>query len=383
MLGKVGEWSAPEKREQKVALAPEAPNLIPTRGPTTDGDSIACSWIASTQAGGGRTDETRHRVVGARWSDVSGAASCCVHRVPGCRSRGNLHGCLVSWCCPAESMSSWRRPRQRRRVEKGSVMHQTSRLSRAALTGPVLALLAISGCVSPVDQSHEGGSSKLCDGSFDNELARFRCLLDNWTDASNRGDGRALQHVQREVDRRYVVDRSILILDLGGFSKISRSAGILGAMALVQEVWKALSPIIVHHNGEIVKDEADTLYALLPDMVSAVSASISMEAELMALLQRIRAQRGASAPAFSALSIGIGYGKVIRIGKGRDVEDAYGSEVNYAYGAGEETAKHGEILITQAAKTRLYSETSGKPLPGVRAITERPQQGYSLWAVER
>jgi class 3 adenylate cyclase len=54
------------------------------------------------------------------------------------------------------------------------------------------------------------------------------------------------------------------------------------------------------------------------------------------------------------LCVGIGYGKVLRIGD----EDVYGQEVNAASKLGEDTAKANEILVTDGAR-RAIGEVKG------------------------
>ena len=52
------------------------------------------------------------------------------------------------------------------------------------------------------------------------------------------------------------------------------------------------------------------------------------------------------------LCVGLGYGKVLRIGD----MDVFGQEVNAASKLGEDTAKAGEILTTQAVKDKCSSD---------------------------
>ena len=257
---------------------------------------------------------------------------------------------------------------------------------RKALTISTLAGIGFSNTLFNTSSAKQATSpTKVsdCSGDFAREFDRFHCLLQVWSAAADRNDTATIADVENEVAHRYEAQRAILILDLGGFSNISRSIGIIGATALIREVWKVFRPIVTKNGGETVKHEADTLYALISSMTNAVAASLAMEKQLAKLAREIRSRRGTASPVFEALSIGIGFGKVIRIGDARSVEEAYGTEVNYAYGAGEETAEHGEILLTQSAKEQLQKETSGTLPPGITAIAEKPQNGYSLWNLER
>jgi class 3 adenylate cyclase len=55
------------------------------------------------------------------------------------------------------------------------------------------------------------------------------------------------------------------------------------------------------------------------------------------------------------LCVGLGYGHVLRIGDA----DVWGKEVNAASKLGEDTAKGGEILVTEAVRTALVESAAG------------------------
>jgi len=56
------------------------------------------------------------------------------------------------------------------------------------------------------------------------------------------------------------------------------------------------------------------------------------------------------------LCVGLGYGKVLRIGD----QDVFGSEVNAASKLGEDTAKAWEILVTDSVKSKA------EVIPGIQ-----------------
>ncbi|MBI4851613.1 MAG: adenylate/guanylate cyclase domain-containing protein [Acidobacteria bacterium] len=132
---------------------------------------------------------------------------------------------------------------------------------------------------------------------------------------------------------------AILCLDMSGFTKRTDEFGIIHFLTLIHEMQKLLSPIILSHYGFLLKTEADNIFAIFRDPVQAVRCSVAMN-------EATRLYNSNKSEDFQIMiCVGIGYGKVIKIGD----EDCYGNEVNYAFKLGEDTAKAAEILLTPDA----------------------------------
>jgi len=143
---------------------------------------------------------------------------------------------------------------------------------------------------------------------------------------------------------------SVMFSDLSGFSRTVARFGILHFLQVIFEQQQLLLPLVAQAGGSVVKQEADSLLMLLPDPQSAVHAAIRMQRACASYNQ------GRAAEDQILLCLGIGFGRVLRVGEG----NVYGYEVNLASKLGEDVATSGEILLSEAAM-----QAAGK-LPSTR-----------------
>ncbi|MBL1173939.1 adenylate/guanylate cyclase domain-containing protein [Pantanalinema sp. GBBB05] len=149
--------------------------------------------------------------------------------------------------------------------------------------------------------------------------------------------------IDRQIHTNFDQDCAILVLDLSGFSRLTIRHGITHFLAMVHRMTTIATPIVQRHEGRVVKQEADNLFAVFVDVSSAVATAI-------AILQAFNAvNSGLPEDHDLHAGIGIGYGTTLVIGD----EDLYGSEMNLASKLGEDLARSGEILLTEAAFTKL------------------------------
>lgn len=142
---------------------------------------------------------------------------------------------------------------------------------------------------------------------------------------------------------------AVMFTDLSGFSRHAAAFGIIHFLQVIWEQHKLLLPIVAEHDGILVKIEADSLMILFRRPERALACAIRMQhACQMASLPKPPEEK-------ILLCIGLGYGKLLRIGD----SDVFGAEVNAASKLGEDRAKSHEILITGAVR-----ENVGE-LPGV------------------
>lgn len=138
---------------------------------------------------------------------------------------------------------------------------------------------------------------------------------------------------------------AVLITDLSGFTRTTREHGVIHFLSLFRKCQKICLPIIEQHNGELVKDEADDLFALFASPKDAISAGHEMQ-------RAIRAANHIAAETDQiGLAIGIGYGSLLRFS-----DDAFGDAVNIAFKLGEDLASAGEIRIGSSAYEKALSE---------------------------
>ena len=153
----------------------------------------------------------------------------------------------------------------------------------------------------------------------------------------DRPDAQA--EIAREILSVFGETRAILVLDMSGFSRATRRLGIISCLAMIHRMKRLAGPPVEANGGFIVKGEADNLFCLFDDVAGAVAAARAIVRRLDDTNPQVPEEQRLYA------AIGIGFGPVLNI----DREDLFGDEVNLASKLGEDIAKGGEILLTQAA----------------------------------
>ena len=146
----------------------------------------------------------------------------------------------------------------------------------------------------------------------------------------------------------------VFVLDMSGFSLLTRKYGVVHYLALVKRMQLTARPIIEEHNGLVVKFEADNCFAMFDTTLSAVRTSIELNTAFDAINEHT------DDPFDIRISIGMDCGDVLLTGG----PDYFGDTVNRACKLGEDIAGPGEILLTEAAFAQLPSQAGfhGKPL---------------------
>lgn len=132
---------------------------------------------------------------------------------------------------------------------------------------------------------------------------------------------------------------AVMFTDLSGFSRQVEKFGILHFLQIIHEHKQILGPIIMRHDGILIKIEADSLIVIFRRTASAVRCAVEMQLAMNDL------NRSRPPETVVLLCVGIGHGEILRIG---DI-DVFGREVNAASKLGEDTAQAREILLTRAA----------------------------------
>jgi class 3 adenylate cyclase len=161
-------------------------------------------------------------------------------------------------------------------------------------------------------------------------------LIDERNEASTDAERDAIDDRIRSQFRRPV---AVLISDMSGFSRVTKSLGIIHFLSMIRRMQKLCSPIIEANNGRLVKCEADNLFCSFPTTLDATRAAVEMRAAVAVdATERPESDQ-------IGLAIGISWGEVLDI----DGHDMFGHAVNMASKLGEDTAGGGEILLTQTA----------------------------------
>lgn len=141
---------------------------------------------------------------------------------------------------------------------------------------------------------------------------------------------------------------AVFILDMSGFSLLTRKYGIVHYLSMVRRMQMTTEPIVKSYGGFMIKYEADNCFAVFPDPLSAVNAAIAMQHAFSA--ENILTSEDLDIH----ISCGIDYGKILVVGH----EDCFGDPVNRASKMGEDLAVAGEILVTKEAM-QMIPENAG------------------------
>ena len=158
------------------------------------------------------------------------------------------------------------------------------------------------------------------------------------------------QKIEEQLWKNYGTERVVFVLDMSGFSLLTRKHGIIHYLSMVRRMQLTSEPIIKTYGGSLLKFEADNCFAVFPDTLSAVHAAIALQLAF-------DASNLLTSDDFDVhISCGIDYGKILIVGN----EDCFGDAVNRACKLGEDVAAAGEILVTQDAINSVTSELDFK-----------------------
>jgi adenylate cyclase len=172
---------------------------------------------------------------------------------------------------------------------------------------------------------------------------QFQELLLGYSQETDPAKRRELENA---IWNQYGTENTVLILDMSGFSLLTRKYGIVHYLSMIRRMQLTTEPIITGHGGGIIKFEADNCFAILPDPLSAVRAAITMQHAFDA------ANLLTTDELDIHVSIGIDYGKILVI----NGQDMFGDAVNRACKMGEDIGNAGEILITKEAMDLIPKE---------------------------
>ncbi len=133
-------------------------------------------------------------------------------------------------------------------------------------------------------------------------------------------------------------DWAVMFTDLSGFSRSVARFGIIHFLQTIFESQRILVPCIDRHDGILLKSEGDSLLVIFRSARKALDCSLAMQKTVHEY------NRGRDDTEKVLLCVGLGFGRMLRIGD----NDVFGAEVNAAAKLGEDTAKAGEILVTDA-----------------------------------
>ena len=154
-----------------------------------------------------------------------------------------------------------------------------------------------------------------------------------------------------EIDARigetFSETHAVMVMDMSGFSRLTIAHGIIHFLAMIHRMQQVVRPAVEENGGEIIKWEADNAFAIFPDVERAIEAVVDIMKRFSAANTMLPEEMDLYG------KFGIGFGEVLIVGR----EDLYGSEVNLASKLGEDLAQRDEILLTEAAFSRVDPAT--------------------------
>lgn len=193
----------------------------------------------------------------------------------------------------------------------------------------------------------------------------FQELLLNY---SQETDDQKRRQMENAIWNEYGTENTVLVLDMFGFSLLTRKYGIVHYLSMIRRMQLTAEPIITGHGGRVVKFEADNCFAILPDPLAAARAAITIqhafEASNLMTSDKLDVH----------VSIGIDYGKILIIND----EDIFGDAVNRACKMGEDIGTAGEILITKMAMDLIPKEAEIKGTPVELSIGGMNTQAFAI-----
>lgn len=162
------------------------------------------------------------------------------------------------------------------------------------------------------------------------------------------------KQIEEQIWKKYGTENTVLVLDMSGFSLLTRKYGIVHYLSMIRRMQLTVEPIISGHGGMLIKFEADNCFAILPNPLNAARAAISIQ-------HAFAASNLLTADDLDIhVSIGIDYGKILIVNN----EDMFGDAVNRACKMGEDIGNADEILITKEAMDLIpkEAEIEGKPI---------------------
>ena len=80
------------------------------------------------------------------------------------------------------------------------------------------------------------------------------------------------------VWERFGCERSVLVVDMEGFTASTREQGIVHYLRLIQRMQEISAPMLDRHGGQLVRFEADNLFAVFEAPERALAMMVETEA---------------------------------------------------------------------------------------------------------
>ena len=176
---------------------------------------------------------------------------------------------------------------------------------------------------------------------------KFQDLLLKYSQAD---EFRLRKTLEQKLWDGYGEEFAVFVLDMSGFSLLTRKYGIVHYLSMVRRMQLTTRPIVESFGGTMIKYEADNCFAVFPNPLAAVNAAVAMQHAFTA------SNLLTSDDLDIHIACGIDYGRILVVGH----EDCFGDPVNRASKMGEDIAASGEVLVTKDAMDMIPAEANIK-----------------------
>ncbi len=199
----------------------------------------------------------------------------------------------------------------------------------------------------------------------ENKSKHFQNLL---LDYSHETDNSARKRIEDELWKEYGTEYAVFVLDMSGFSLLTRKYGIVHYLSMVRRMQLTSEPIIESFGGFLIKYEADNCFAVFPDPLSAIRASIAMQ-------YAFDASNLLTTDDFDIhVTCAVDYGKILVV----EHNECWGDAVNRASKLGEDIGKANEILVTKDAMDLVPAGTDLRCTPLEISVSGISISAYSI-----
>jgi len=178
----------------------------------------------------------------------------------------------------------------------------------------------------------------------DKDVKNFHDMLLSYSQEMKAG-GRS--KIESQLWDKYGATVTIMVVDMSGFTRLSREHGIVHYLSMVRRMQLTSRPIIESYQGRVVRFEADNAYACFAHPEDAIRAAVSLNLAMDA------ANIVTPDELDIRLSCGIDHGECLIPGD----DDFFGTPVNNASKLGEDLGEPGQILVTDSAMSLVNEVT--------------------------
>lgn len=151
-----------------------------------------------------------------------------------------------------------------------------------------------------------------------------------------------------EFDRKYKQQKTILSIDMTGFTATAMNIGELQSLLRIFDAQKVCIPVLKDFSAMLIRCMADDIVATFDDPNNAIDAAFEIHRRVKLFNHSPQASKHPT-----QCAIGIGHGKLFAIGP----DLAQGDEMNRASKLGEDIARAYETLLTERAFDVLKART--------------------------